>query len=117
MMTEAFNESNFAKLSEYIYRKAGISLEGEKHFTKLNNFVTERCDLLHVENFRKYFYRLRFDDKDGFEFQELMNAITVNETYFFREVNQLDALAESLLPELDNLRAPSEPLRILSAPC
>ena len=116
-MTESFNESNFAKLSEYIYRKAGISLEGEKHFTKLNNFVSERCIALGIENFRKYFYRLRFDDKEGFEFQELMNGVTVNETYFFREVNQLDALADSLLPELDKLRSPSEPLRILSAPC
>lgn len=116
-MTEAFNDSNFEKLSEYIYRKAGISLEGAKHFTKLNNFVTERCGTLEIENFRKYFYRLRFNDKDGFEFQELMNAITVNETYFFREENQLDALAESLLPELDALRPVREPLRILSAPC
>ena len=115
-MTEPFNQSNFEKLSEYIYRKAGISLEGEKHFAKLNNFVTERCNIIDAENFRKYFYRLRFDDKEGFEFQELMNAITVNETYFFREESQLDALAEILLPELDSLRDKREPIRILSAP-
>ena len=115
-MTEAFNESNFAKLSEYIYRKAGIALEGEKHFAKLKNFVTERSAETGVENFRKYFYRLRFDDKEGLEFQALMNAVTVNETYFFREVNQLDALAVNLLPELNELRAPGAPIRILSAP-
>jgi chemotaxis protein methyltransferase CheR len=115
-MSVEFNEANFEKLAEYIYRKSGIALEGEKHFAKLNSYVTQRCEKVQLDNFRKYFYKLRFDDKEGLEFQELMNGITVNETYFFREENQLDVLAEDLLPELDKLRAPNTPLRILSAP-
>lgn len=117
MMSVEFTESNFEKMSEYIYRKSGIALEGEKHQSKLQSYVAKRCEAIGMDSFRKYFYKLRFDDGDGTEFQELMNAITVNETYFFREVNQLDVLAENLLPELSKLRAPNEPLRILSAPC
>ncbi len=116
-MSVEFTESNFEKMSEYIYRKSGIFLEGDKHQAKLQNYVSKRCEAINLESFRKYFYKLRFDDGDGVEFQELMNAITVNETYFFREVNQLDVLAGNLLPELHKLRAPNEPLRILSAPC
>jgi chemotaxis protein methyltransferase CheR len=115
-MSEAFTESNFEKMAEYIYRKAGISLEVEKHFAKIKTYVTQRCADVGLENFRKYFYKLRFDDKEGTEFQELMNAVTVNETYFFREVNQLDVLAEELLPELDKVKPKGSPIRILSAP-
>ncbi len=115
-MAEMFNSSNFEKLAEYIYRKSGISLAVDKHFAKLESYVTNRAKAIGVENFRKYFFKLRFEDKDGTEFQELMNAITVNETYFFREENQFDAMVNTLLPELDRLRPASEPLRILSAP-
>ena len=115
-MSEVFNNSNFEKISEYVYRKTGILLEDSKHFTKLNNYVKARCEHLELDGFRKYFFRLRFEDLEGTEFQELMNAITVNETYFFREENQLDALANSLLQELDYLRSSNEPIRILSAP-
>lgn len=115
-MSDIFTESNFEKMSEYIYRKSGIALEVSKHFSKLNIYITQRSEDIGVENFRKYFFKLRFEDLDGSEFQALMNAITVNETYFFRELNQLDVLAYDLLPELDKSRPKGIPLRVLSAP-
>lgn len=111
-----FNSSAFEKLADYIYRKSGISLEESKHYAKLEKYVVERIKNIGEENFRKYFFKLRFADEAGDEFQALMNAITVNETYFFREEEQLDALVNHLLPELDRLRPPGETLRILSAP-
>ena len=58
-----------------------------------------------------------FEDHEGTEFQELMNAVTVNETYFFREYEQFEVLVNHVLPELDRSRPKNEPLRILSAPC
>jgi len=111
------NEGNFAKLSEFIYRKSGIFLEEAKHYDKISKFVTSRSTELGLDNFRKYFFRLRFEDQKGVEFQELMNAVTVNETYFFREHDQFEVLVNNVLPELDKKRPKSEPLRILSAPC
>ena len=62
-------------------------------------------------------FKLRFDDKEGLEFQELMNAITVNETYFFREKDQFEVLVNKILPELHERMPASKPLRILSSPC
>ena len=115
-MAEVFNKSNFDKISEYVYRKSGIKLEESKHFAKLNTYITKRCVSLELDGFRKFFFKLRFEDSSGSEFQELMNAITVNETYFFREESQLSALADVILPELHRLRPSNEPLRILSAP-
>ena len=110
------SKENFKKLSEFIYRKSGIFLEEDKHYDKLVKYVEARSKALGYDNFRKLFFTLRFEDKEGVEFQELMNAVTVNETYFFREKEQFEVLVEHILPELHKKRPKSEPLRILSAP-
>ena len=108
---------NFNKISEFVYRKSGIYLEEDKHFEKIAKYIDKRADELGVDNFRKYFFILRFEDKDGEEFQELMNAVTVNETYFFREKDQFEVLVNHVLPELHETMPTSRPLRILSSPC
>ena len=116
-MAYLLSRENFGKMSEYIYRKSGIFLEPEKHYEKLAKYIDARAAAIGAENFRKYFYALRFEDREGAEFQELMNAVTVNETYFFREKEQFEVLVGQILPELHRRRPANEPLRILSAPC
>jgi len=116
-MSYLLSKENFAKIGEFIYRKSGIYLEEDKHFEKLAKFIDKRSKDLGFDNFRKYFFKLRFDDKDGEEFQELMNGITVNETYFFREKDQFEVLVNKILPELHATMPSNKPLRILSSPC
>lgn len=116
-MAYLLSKVDFAKMSEYIYRKSGIYLEEDKHYEKLAKYIDKRAKEIEADSFRKYFFKLRFDDKDGSEFQELMNAMTVNETYFFRENNQFEVLVDHILPELHASRPAGMPLRILSSPC
>ena len=116
-MPNLLSKENFSKISEFIYRKSGIHLEDEKHYEKLSKYIDGRSNILGVDGFRKYFFKLRFDDKDGKEFQELINAITVNETYFYREKDHFEVLVNTILPELHNSMPASRVLRILSAPC
>jgi len=116
-MANLLSKENFAKIGEFIYRKSGIYLEESKHFDKLSKYIDKRSLELEIDNFRKYFFKLRFDDKDGEEFQELMNGITVNETYFFREKDQFEVLVNRILPELHASLPANKPLRILSSPC
>lgn len=116
-MATILSKENFLKMSEFIYRRSGIFLEEEKHYPKLLKYIETRAKELELESFRKYFFKLRFDDKDGEEFQELMNAMTVNETYFYREKEQFEVLANHILPELHANIKSDRPLRILSAPC
>jgi len=116
-MAHLLSSENFLKISEFIYRKSGIHLEEDKHYEKIAKYIDKRADELEVDNFRKYFFKLRFEDKDGEEFQELMNAVTVNETYFFREKDQFEVLVDHILPELDKIMPKNRPLRILSSPC
>lgn len=110
------SDVDFHKMGEFIYRKTGIFLEIEKHYEKLAKFIDARCKILGVDSFRKYFYGLRFEDKNGDEFQALVNGITVNETYFYREKEQFEVLVNRILPELHAKRPKHIPIRILSAP-
>ena len=116
-MAVVLTKTNFDKLSDFIYRKSGISLTIDGHFDKLQNVIDKRAIKLNVKTFRQYFSILRFEDKDENEFQELINCLTVNETYFFRENYQFETLIDDILPEIDYLKRKDEPIRILSAPC
>ncbi len=116
-MSEVLSSANFGKMSEFIYRKSGIFLEEDKHYDKLAKFIDSRIKKLELETFRQYFFKLRFEDKDGTEFQELMNGMTVNETYFFREKEQFEVTVNHVLPELHRTRPKGNTLRILHAPC
>lgn len=110
------SDENFGKMADYIYRKTGIFLEIDKHFDKLAKYIDARAVQIDADSFRKYFYTLRFEDKDGKEFQSLINAMTVNETYFYREKEQFEVLVNHILPELHAQKPRNQPLRILSAP-
>ena len=66
-------------------------------------------------SFAVYLARLRAD-ADG-EVEKLINAFTVNETYFYREDHQLRCLTSSLLPDLLARKAPGSTVRIWSMPC
>lgn len=115
-MVYLLSDENFGKMADYIYRKTGIYLEIDKHFDKLAKYIDNRCKIIGADSFRKYFYTLRFEDKDGTEFQELINAMTVNETYFYREKEQFEVLVQRILPEIHAIKPKGQPIRILSAP-
>ncbi|MBO9711446.1 MAG: protein-glutamate O-methyltransferase CheR [Sphingomonas sp.] len=54
---------------------------------------------------------------DPGECEALINAFTINETYFFREDHQLAALVREILPQIVRHRRPGDLVRIWSMPC
>jgi chemotaxis protein methyltransferase CheR len=54
---------------------------------------------------------------DPVERQALINAFTINETYFFREDHQLRALSTQILPAIVAAKRPGDLVRIWSLPC
>ena len=77
--------------------------------------VAERMSATGSGSFATYFARLRTDVHD--EIQQLVNAFTVNETYFYREDHQLRCLTNDLLNERIAGKTPGATVRIWSAPC
>jgi chemotaxis protein methyltransferase CheR len=61
-----------------------------------------------------YYYYLRYDPASGEEFDALIDALVVGETYFFREYDQLQALVDTVVEPL--VRREVRP-RIWSAAC
>lgn len=67
------------------------------------------------ETFLDYYYFLKYDPASGDEWKLVMDALAVPETYFWREVDQLKAIVDVLVPSLASRLA--RPLRIWCVPC
>lgn len=105
----------YAKFCEFLYRKTGMCfVENKKYYVERR--LLDRIVKTGSENFRDYFMLLRFQ-ASGEELQSLVNVMTVNETYFFREDYQFEALINGMLPALAQSKTRDKRLRIWSVPC
>ncbi len=91
--------SAFNEISDFIYAKTGIRLDSKK-INFLSIRILKRALALEMEDLDEYIKYLRFFDEDGKELQNLINLITINETYFFRDFSQLVIFAEYCLDEI-----------------
>ncbi|MFZ1728962.1 MAG: protein-glutamate O-methyltransferase CheR [Bacteroidota bacterium] len=107
----------FALLRDYVHEKTGIYFSDENAALfagKLRSVMTESG----YSNCLDYYHLLKAEKANGPELQRLISAITVGETWFFREMSQLNALVSTVLPRLFSLRyTKSDPVRIWSAAC
>ncbi len=108
----------YERLSDFIYRKAGIRFEARKIYF-LSKRVKQRINELGMKDPSEYIRFLRFLDNDGAEIQNLLNLLTINETYFFRDFPQLQCFAEHALADVTEKKAAAGDmtLRIWSAAC
>lgn len=90
---------HFNRLAEFLYKRTGLRFE-ERKFYFIKRRLENLLELKSIQTFEEFFNHLSFYDADGSLLQELTNAVTTNETYFFREFEQLQIFAEILLPEV-----------------
>ena len=114
MSNITISDENFLKFKEFFYRKTGMQFESSKRYF-VDKRLIERIQATDTENFRNYFNMLRFE-VSGKELQQLVNSMTVNETYFFREEYQFKCLVNSLLDEITKRKKDNSPIRIWSVP-
>ncbi|HYF03696.1 MAG TPA: CheR family methyltransferase, partial [Patescibacteria group bacterium] len=93
------SESTFRELREVIYKQSGIYFTDSKKYL-LEGRIAKRLGMLGMKNFEQYIDLLKHPFHAKNESKELYNAITINETYFFRSEAQFEALIEVLLPEI-----------------
>ena len=108
----------FRILRDFVYQLCGL------HFTEDSKYLLEkrigkRLQLHNLKTFKDYYYFLRYSPGKDQELTELIDILTTNETYFFREDFQLRTFSEEILPELRERkeRAGNRHLRIWSAGC
>lgn len=108
----------FQTLSRQIYQKLGLHFD-EKKIYFLKTRVAKRMAALGMDDARDYVFLVSYADPKGMEMQALANLVTTNETYMFREYDQLQAFANHCLPEVLSAKQArgQRTLRIWSAGC
>lgn len=114
MAETILTQMEFERFSDFFYRKTGISYDISKK-SSVEMRLTKRMTATGQPNFRAYFTHLRFQ-ASGDELQNLVNQMTVNETYFFREEYQFKCLVESVLDIIVAKKQRDQILRIWSIP-
>lgn len=101
-----------------VRRETGILIERKKNYY-LENRLSQRMENSGCSSFREYYDRLTADSQRHEEVQCLIEAITINETYFFRDFPQLRGFAEEVLPKYAAAKRANgqRSLRIWSAAC
>ena len=98
---------------QFLYTRTGIQLgESKRYYIERRLFA--RLAATGSASFPHYFILLRSEPE---EVVRVVDAFTVNETYFYREDYQFRCLSQDLLPEIVQRKAPGDRVRIWSQPC
>ena len=108
------SNQDFDTFCEFFYRHTGILYESSKRYF-VDKRLIGRIEATRCNSLREYLTLVRlYPDKA--ELQSLINVLTINETYFFRDLSQIECLAHRINPELDATKK-KKTLRIWSSPC
>ncbi len=105
-------------ISKYIYSISGIHIEASKAYlleTRLGRLLeAEDC-----ASYGEFYHKAKADGTRSLE-KKIVDAITTNETLFFRDSNPFELLKHKILPEVIDKHAGkpnAPPVRIWSAAC
>lgn len=115
MLNIPISEATFRDLRDYIYDKSGIYINDTKKYL-IENRLSRIIEEKKLKCFEDYIKLLKFST-NGNELTRLFDAVTTNETYFFREPQQLNVFAEGIFPKLFEQKKGVKSIRIWSAAC
>ncbi|PLX93357.1 MAG: chemotaxis protein CheR [Desulfuromonas sp.] len=114
----SMNSEEFRLLRDFVYHYCGL------HFTEESKYLLEkrlakRLQHHQLKGFKDYYYLLRYSPSKDQELTEVIDALTTNETYFFREEFQLRTFTQEILPEIRKRKEAQgeKTIRIWSAGC
>jgi len=113
--TLGLSDSAFTLLRDLIRERTGLFYDNGKAdllTDKLSQLVIERG----FTSFLDYYYLLKYDSQADSEWKRVMNALSVQETFFWREMDQVRAMVSVLVPQYF-AEHKGRPLKIWSAAC
>jgi chemotaxis protein methyltransferase CheR len=112
------SEEEFRLLRDFIHERFGLFFDDNQRGS-LRTRLTGRLASLDLLSFEDYYHYLRFGPQRGDELQRMVTHLTNNETYFYREMPQLQVFAETVLREIKDAKSGGgdRTLRVLSAGC
>lgn len=107
---DPISDRAFERFRQFIYDKAGISLAPHKR-QLVSSRLQKRLRHYGLRNYDAYIDLISQPGQDA-ERQRLVDLLTTNETYFYREPAHFDYLRATVLPHYRR-----QPLRVWSAAC
>jgi chemotaxis protein methyltransferase CheR len=95
-------EREFSQFSKLIYERAGIHMAPSK-MALVSGRLAKRLKHYQLDSYGDYFRLVMREG--GTELQLMVDLLTTNETYFFRESKHMDYLREHILPQHGGGRA------------
>lgn len=113
----SISSMEYTKIRDLIYKKSGMFFPENKKYFLVPKFQ-KRIETLEFSSFRDYYSFLESPTGNEDEWAQLFNEITINETYFFRDRPQLEALENHvLLPLIEERKTQNKTIRIWSSAC
>jgi chemotaxis protein methyltransferase CheR len=115
-MNNYLNDEDFSRFNLLLLGRVGLNFS-EMRRGELESAVMQSFAASTFSRLDDYYAALEDQTDGGIELERLINFATVNETHFFRDAGQFDALATHILPELIKRRQSMRTLRLWSAGC
>jgi chemotaxis protein methyltransferase CheR len=113
LMASSISLENYAYLQDRIYAESGIVLEADKHYlleSRLMPIVRKE----HYSSLDELCSNIRSHSAPEL-LKQVVEAMTTNETLFFRDASPFEAMRTQIIPQLKEERAQSRKLRFWSA--
>jgi len=108
-------ESEFRKISEMIYELCGINLhDGKKELVQAR--LNKRLNLLGLDSYGDYIKYVECDES-GEELTKMVDSLSTNVTYFFRESDHFDFLSNRVLAKFNAEKERQRKFRVWCAGC
>jgi len=109
-------ESQFQKLSTYIFCNYGIKMPKEKK-VMLQSRLIKRLRALNISNFKDYIDYAFSNHGNSGELVQMIDVVSTNKTDFFREPVHFEFMNNSILPNLKPNNIQNESYKVWSAGC
>ncbi len=115
MLKIPLSDSAFKGLRDYIYDNSGIFIADTKKYL-IENRLSRILQEKKLTTFDEYLSVIK-TSSNGNELTRLFDAVTTNETYFFREPLQLDVFIDSVFRNILETKKSGQIIKIWSSAC
>jgi len=109
------DQTEFDQFRQFLEEACGISLGDNKQYL-VDNRMRRLMDEHKIENFGDLVRSLKYGFHSKLK-EQVIDAMTTNETFWFRDIYPYDHLKNALLPQLMGVSKMFGPIRIWSAAC
>ena len=113
---QADHTADYQRFANLVHERYGLHFSATRRL-ELERGVCQAFAASTCANLDEYYSLLHDSQSGAIHLEQLLNALTVNESHFFRNAPQFEALRQYILPEIIERRRAVRNLRVWSAGC